>query len=126
MLTAIPQYIEIRKNRDGQDRAYLAGTRIKVQDLVIYHERMGQSVEELAASFPQLSLAQIHGALAYYHEDAEAVRRCIREDQDATERALTALKAEGRAVDFDTFLREVSSRRERDQSGGSGPAAAGD
>ncbi len=49
MLTAIPQYIEIRKNRGGQDRAYLAGTRVKVQNLAIDRERHGMSVAELAA-----------------------------------------------------------------------------
>lgn len=82
MLTAIPQYIEVRKNRDGQERAYLAGTRIRIMDLVVDHERLGQSVDDLLRGFPQLSPAQVYAALAYYHADRDAIWRCVREDED--------------------------------------------
>ena len=105
MLTAIPQYIEIRKNCDGQDRAYLAGTRIKVQDLVIYHERMGQSVADLARGFPHLSLAQIHAAFAYYYSDPDVIKGHIRDDEAFVE------SMKGTMVSMSEFLRaQVSSR----------------
>jgi len=46
----------------------LAGTRIRVQDIVIWHERMNLSVDEIASQHPQASLAAIYAALAYYHD----------------------------------------------------------
>lgn len=76
-----PQYIEIRQNRDGQDRPYIAGTRVRVQDIVFYHDRLGQDAEEIARSLPHLSLSQVHGALAYYFENREAIWDCIRQDE---------------------------------------------
>jgi len=46
----------------------LAGTRIRVQDVVIWHERMSLSADEIASKHPQVSLAAIYAALAYYHD----------------------------------------------------------
>jgi uncharacterized protein (DUF433 family) len=75
------QYVEIRTNRAGQARAYLVGSRVRVQDVVILHERFGEAAEEIASShLPQLTLAQVHGALAYFFEDPEAIWTAIRED----------------------------------------------
>lgn len=85
MTAAQPQYIEIRKNRAGQDRPYLVGTRVRVQDIVIYHERFGQSAEEIARSLPHLTIAQVHAALAYYFEDREAIWVCLNEDAEAVD-----------------------------------------
>jgi len=39
-----------------------------VQDIVIWHERMNLSADEIASSHPQASLAAIYAALAYYHD----------------------------------------------------------
>lgn len=85
-----PEYIEIRKNRDGQDRPFIAGTRVRVQDVVFYHDRLGQGAEEIVRGLPHLTLAQVHGALAYYFENRQAVWDCIREDEAYVE----ALKEE--------------------------------
>lgn len=76
-----PQYIEIRQNRDNQPRPYLVGTRVRVQDIVFYHERLGQSPDEIVRGFPHLTLAQVHAALAYYFDNREAIWQCIREDE---------------------------------------------
>lgn len=82
MEASLPQYIEIRKNRSGQDRPYITGTRVRVQDIVFYHDRLGQNAEEIVRGLPHLTLSQVHGALAYYFENREAVWQCIREDED--------------------------------------------
>lgn len=47
----------------GQPR--IAGRRIRVQDIVVWHECLGQSPDEIVARFPQLTLANIHAALTY-------------------------------------------------------------
>jgi uncharacterized protein (DUF433 family) len=46
----------------------IAGSRIRVQDVVVWHERMGLSADEIVSRYPQLSLADVYAALAYYHD----------------------------------------------------------
>ena len=63
-------------------RPIIAGTGICVRTIAIENNR-GLSPEEIAADRPQLSLAQVHGALAFYH----ASKREIDADVAAEERA---------------------------------------
>lgn len=81
MNATLPQYIEIRQNLAGQERPFIAGTQVRVQDVVIDHERFGQSPEEITRQLPQLSIAQVHGALAFFFENREAIWQCVREDE---------------------------------------------
>ncbi|MCL4541902.1 MAG: DUF433 domain-containing protein [Chloroflexi bacterium] len=50
---------------------FIAGTTMKVVELVVAQMAYGWSPEELHFQFPQLTLGQIHSALAYYwdHQD---------------------------------------------------------
>ena len=75
------QYVELRQNRAGQDRPYLIGTRVRIQDIVIDHERFSQSAEEIAQGYDHVSIAQVHGALAYFFENRDSLWQCIREDE---------------------------------------------
>jgi len=96
-----PQYIEIRQNRAGQERPFLKGTRVRVQDVAIYHERFGQSADEIARNLPHLSIAQVHAALAYYFEDRAVIWECVREDEEAADELRVTLEnsQEGTASD---------------------------
>ncbi len=78
---AASSQIETRPNRDAQPRAYIAGTRIRVQDIFSLSEREGKTPDEIAAAFPHLTLAQIHAALAYYFDHQDEIKREIREDE---------------------------------------------
>ncbi len=51
----------------------IAGTRIRVQDVVVWHERMGFSVDEIVSRHPQLTLAGVYAALAYYHDHRQQI-----------------------------------------------------
>jgi uncharacterized protein (DUF433 family) len=58
----------------------LAGTRIKVVEIVLDHLAHGSDAQEIHREFPHLSLGQIHSALAYYYDhqgevDADISRR---------------------------------------------------
>ena len=75
-------YIEIRKNRDGQDRAYVSGTRIRVQDVSMMAEFQGKSADEIVNAFPHLSLAQVHAALAYYFDHRAVIAEELRQDEE--------------------------------------------
>jgi uncharacterized protein (DUF433 family) len=46
----------------------VAGTRIRVQDIVVWHERMCHSADEIVSRYPQLTLADVYAALTFYHD----------------------------------------------------------
>jgi uncharacterized protein (DUF433 family) len=80
-MEALPvQHIEIRENHDGQQRAFIAGTRIRVQDVYVDSEVLGKSPEEIVASLPHLTLGQVHAALAYYFDHREQIIEELRQD----------------------------------------------
>lgn len=60
----------------------IEGTRIRVQDIYVWHELQGQSPEEIVANFPHLSLVSIHAALVYYFDHRDEIVRDVREDAD--------------------------------------------
>ncbi len=51
----------------------IAGTTMKVIELVLAHQAYGWSPEELHFQFPTLTLGQIYSALAYYWDHREAL-----------------------------------------------------
>ena len=54
---------------DARGVAWLAGTKVKVLEVVLDKIAHGWSPEEIHFQHPHLSLAQIHGALTYYYEN---------------------------------------------------------
>lgn len=58
----------------------IAGRRISVQDIVIWHERIGMGVDKIAAEY-DLSLTDIYIALAFYYANREQIDQSIREDE---------------------------------------------
>jgi uncharacterized protein (DUF433 family) len=81
MSRTLTQHIEIRQNRDGQDRAFIVGTRVRVQDIYVDSEVHGKSPEEIVADLPHLSLAQVHAALSYYFDHRDEILHELREDE---------------------------------------------
>ena len=53
-------------------RLHIEGTRITVNQIVVLYKQ-GYSPEEIADQYPQLALAQVYAALAYYHANKEEV-----------------------------------------------------
>jgi len=76
------QHIELRQNRSGQQRAYIAGTRVRVQDIYAMAELQGLAPDEIVAALPHLTLGQVHAALAYYFDHREAILDEVRQDQE--------------------------------------------
>ncbi len=56
----------------------VAGHRITVQDVVIWHEWQGRTADEIAAEH-SLELADIYAALAYYYEHQPQIDQSIGE-----------------------------------------------
>jgi uncharacterized protein (DUF433 family) len=63
----------------------LAGTRIRVQDIVIWHERMGLSADEIASKHPQATLSAIYAALSYYHDHRTEIDEQMRRGDELAE-----------------------------------------
>lgn len=64
-------------------RACIAGHRIRVMDIVGWHEKRGVSAKELVADyFPTITLADVHAALAYYFDNREEIEGDFRNDEE--------------------------------------------
>ncbi len=62
-------------------RPRIAGHRIRVQDIAAWHEFHGMTPDEIVSGYPQLTLADVHAALAYYHANRDEIQRQMREDE---------------------------------------------
>ena len=58
----------------------IAGHRISVHDIMVWHEEMGQSANEIASDY-NLTLAEVYAALAYYYDHQEEIDERTREDE---------------------------------------------
>jgi uncharacterized protein (DUF433 family) len=67
-------------------KACIAGHRIRVMDIVIWHEDLVVSPDEIVAAFPELTLSDVHAALAYYFDNVEEIRNDIRSNEDVADR----------------------------------------
>ena len=68
----------------GQPR--IAGRRITVRDVALWHEYLGRSADEIAAEY-DVTLAQVYAALAYYFDHRLELDRSLAE-RDALVEAL--------------------------------------
>jgi uncharacterized protein (DUF433 family) len=66
-------------------RPRIDGHRIKVEDVAIWHERMGLSPDEIVSAHPSISLSDVHAALAYYFEHRERIDADIWEGERMVE-----------------------------------------
>jgi uncharacterized protein (DUF433 family) len=76
----IPSHIEVTPGISG-DKPRIAGHRITVQHIIIWHERLGLSADEIATEYG-LSLADVYAALAYYYDHHDEIDRAIRSDEE--------------------------------------------
>ena len=74
----LDEHIEITPEIKG-GRPRIAGHRITVHDIVIWHEWLGHTVDEIANDY-NLSIADVYAALAYYHDHREEIDKAIKDD----------------------------------------------
>ncbi|MEZ6099382.1 MAG: DUF433 domain-containing protein [Pirellulaceae bacterium] len=60
----------------------ITGTRIRVWDIYVLHERQGKSADEIVAAYPHITLADVHAALAYYFDNKVEIDRQMKEADD--------------------------------------------
>ncbi len=66
-------------------RTCIAGHRVRVLDVAIWHELRGWSPDEIVAQAPSLTLSDVHTALAYYYDHREEVQEEIRAERVQSE-----------------------------------------
>jgi len=75
----LDRHIEVTPGVAGA-KPRIAGHRITVQNIVIWHERVGLSADEIASEY-DLALSEIHAALAYYFDHRAQIDQSIRDER---------------------------------------------
>lgn len=80
----LDQRIESRPGVLG-GKPCIAGRRIAVEHIAIWHERQGRSADEIAGEY-DLELADVYAALAYYFAHREDIDQSIRDGAEEMRR----------------------------------------
>ena len=75
---------------DERGIPWIDDTNVKVIEVVVDRLAYGWSPEEMHSQHPNLSLAQIHAALSYYHDHQEEIDAQIERDLQAVDAARKA------------------------------------
>lgn len=62
-------------------KPHISGHRIRVQDIVVWHEKLGLSADEIILHYPTLTFSDIYAALSYYFDHQEQIDSDIREEE---------------------------------------------
>src|SRR5579871_1865064 len=73
MSAVLETHIEL----DEQGRPWIVGANTKVIEVVLDKVAGGLEAEQIHAEYPDLSLAQIYSALAYYYDHKEEMDQAI-------------------------------------------------
>ena len=84
MTDTIRQHIELIAGPSGL-KPRIAGHRIRVQDIAIWHEKQGMSPDEIVDCYPELTLADVYAALAYYWDHRAEIEATIAADRTFAE-----------------------------------------
>jgi uncharacterized protein (DUF433 family) len=83
VLKTLDEHIEITPNIMG-GKPRIAGHRISVQDVVVWHNELGYAVDQIANDYG-LSLADVYAALAYYYDHRAEIDKSIEEGEKLVE-----------------------------------------
>lgn len=85
MTLTMATHLEARAEKCG-GKPCIAGTRIRVHDMYVWHVLDGLSPVEILAEKPELSLAAIHAAISYVFDHREEIERELAEENTEYER----------------------------------------
>ena len=75
------RHIEVKPDVCG-GKPCIVGTRVRVWDIHVWHDLRGMTPEEIVPEFPQVTVADVHASLTYYHDNRELLEQ---QDRDAAE-----------------------------------------
>lgn len=79
----LDRHIEITPGICG-GKPRIAGHRITVQDIALWHERLGKSADDICTEYG-LSLSDVYAALAYYFDHRVEIETSIAEGEALAE-----------------------------------------
>jgi len=82
MKSVLKEHIGFLPSAIHGKKAVIAGTRIRVEDVYIWHELQGKSPRQLVEEFPHLTLADVHAAMAYYWDNEELIQQQMRRGEE--------------------------------------------
>ena len=91
---------------DERGIAWVDDTNTKVIEIVLDQQAHGSTVEEMHLQHPHLSIAQLHAALGYYHDNQAELDEQIRRDREE----VAALRAQSPATPGRQKLRKLGLR----------------
>src|SRR5438876_1747473 len=80
MASISQEHIEIVEGAGGP-KARIIGSRIRVEDIAVWHEKLGMSPDEIVDQYATLTLADVHAALAYYWDHRVEIERAIADEK---------------------------------------------
>lgn len=81
----------------GRPKARIVGHRIRVRDVVVWHEELGMALEEIVQHYPSITLADVQAALEHYRDHRIQIDKEIFDERAYVEefqRGHTSLLAE--------------------------------
>ncbi len=72
MVAVSTEHIEIVQGAGGP-KPRIAGSRIRVQDVVQWHEREGISIDDIIEQHPTITKSDVYAALAYYWDHRDEI-----------------------------------------------------
>ncbi len=93
--------------RDAQGVAWVDDSNVKVVEIALDHLAYGWSAEAIHEQFPHLTLAQIHGALAFFYDHQTELEQEIR----LRESEVAAWRAELGESALQQRLRQIKQER---------------
>jgi uncharacterized protein (DUF433 family) len=70
-------YVDVLPDVCG-GRPHIRGTRVRVSEIASRYVYQGESVDDIVEALPQLTLAQVHAALAYYYDNHDEIEAELR------------------------------------------------
>jgi len=83
VLRTLDEHIDISPGVMG-GKPRIAGHRISVQDVVIWHYELEHPVEQIAGDY-NLTLADVYAALAYYHDHKKEIDKSMKDGEKLVE-----------------------------------------
>jgi uncharacterized protein (DUF433 family) len=105
-IPTITEHIEITAGVCG-GKPRVAGHRIRVQDIVLAYQRDRSSPDQIIEAFPTITLADVHAALAYYHDHRSEIDADIQE----SDRFDDQLEAQGPSI-----VEKIAARNAKNNS----------
>ncbi len=86
MRASVKEHVKITSGIRG-GKPTIAEHRIRVMDIVLWHNKLGWSPDEIVSQFPQLTLADVYAALTYYWDHKKEIEAEIRRAEEAEAKA---------------------------------------